>query len=338
MMPYDDLIQKHIDGLLTPDEADSLSRLVADDSNVRRSMIEALDLHACLAVEESIWTEATVAASSSPAPILTVSIATGLAGWRSMLSLTTLRTLVLGAVMGIAGTGVAWALTSDTVFSTAPTTIATLLERAFQDQPLGRIPEGIPGQSGLWSGDPAEVVERGNRRQIRLIRAGANPGQPDGQAISCDIYRVIDLTPYASLTENGDVILELKATYGVDSRDTDPPLGAACYVNVFSRPPTTLWSQWPLGVENSVSIGSKFVPLEPSAAKQGSSVQSTVVKVRCLLPPDASHAVVQLGVGRANADYQGEIVLGRHWIEDVSIRLTWASGHITELSLAERGL
>ena len=157
---WDDLIQKHLDGLTTAEEAEALSAQIVDDADVRSRYLKAAQLHGALA-DETLSIDLEVEPSESSVP-QEKSRSIQAFAWPQQIA----AALVAGAFVGLTGIGVVWAMNS-------PRSEASFIPVAngdFQSM-SGSIESGFPNRFGYWSGNPAEIVEESNgNRTLRFLK------------------------------------------------------------------------------------------------------------------------------------------------------------------------
>ena len=132
--------------------------------------------------------------------------------------------LVAGAMVGLLGVGVVWAVKS-------PQSQAITIRVADGDFETlsGPIELGFPSHFGTWGGNPAEVIEEvdGNRR-LRLLKTGNVNGESNDFASNCSMFQLVDLSSLRQQWETTDpetqVTLNLSARFHRESAPTDAEL------------------------------------------------------------------------------------------------------------------
>lgn len=197
-----------------------------------------------------------------------------------------------GIAIGLFCATVAWAVASSRVIATAERLFA-LVDGGFETR-SGPVPSGFPAALGVWSGDEAEIVTgdtREGRRMLRFISPSSDASDPQGRAISCDVFQLVDLRPLRpGLNAEGDSVLELSADF-LDARrpNTNPSVTFLCQLFLFKGDPEALHKTWPRNNADTVSSGSADVTTlggGPAAWKK--------VTAKCFVPADADFAVVQI--------------------------------------------
>ncbi len=219
-------------------------------------------------------------------PFSEVKRRTGWFQWRP------LTAAAAGIAIGLFCATVAWAVAAPRVVATAARLFA-LVDGSFEKQ-SGAVPSGFPATLGVWSGDEAEFVTgdaREGRRMLRFVSPSSDGSDPQGRAISCDVFQLVDLRPLRpGLSAEGDAVLELSADF-LDARrsNTNPSVTFMCQLFLFKGDSEVLHKTWPLNNADTVSSGSADVTTlggGPAAWKK--------VTAKCLVPVDADFAVIQI--------------------------------------------
>ncbi len=201
-----------------------------------------------------------------------------------------------GIAIGLFCATVAWAVASPRAVATMKRVFA--LEDGSFEKLSGAVPSGFPKQTGVWSGDESVIVTSGavppkdGARMLRFVSPGADANDPNGHAISCDVFQLVDLR---ALRErgSGDAVLELSAEM-LDARpfNTKPSVTFFCQLFLFAGDPAKAHETWPSNIGEALGSGSAQLttlgsgPSGPTAWKN--------LTARCLLPAQADYAVVQI--------------------------------------------
>ena len=145
--------------------------------------------------------------------------------------------LVAGAIVGLLGVGVVWAVNS-------PKSQARALHVANGDFETfsGPVEIGFPSHFGHWGGNPAEVIEEADgNRMLRLLKTGNVNGDPDDFASNCSVFQLVDLSSLRQQWETTDpetqVTLNLSARFRREAAPTDadlPKLAGSCRIYLFN--------------------------------------------------------------------------------------------------------
>jgi hypothetical protein len=198
--------------------------------------------------------------------------------------------LILGILVGLVGSGVVLAMTKVHLVVTTEE-LATLRDGDFESQP-GVLPVGFPRRSGVWGGDAAEVVNSGaaqGRHRVQFVQAEADTATPQGRAIACDLFQLVDLRDLPRRPRSRESsLLELSARF-LDARaeNTNPSVTFFCQIYLFRGDLTTMHETWPSRISEAVSSGSAEVTTLGDSGWR-------LVTARCLSADDADFAVVHI--------------------------------------------
>ena len=143
---WQDLIQKHLDGLTSEEEAAALSDQIVSNEAMRRDYLKAARLHGSLGDE-------TLELGEEPIPFPQVEPKKNTRihslAWPRQLA----AAIIAGIFVGLTGLGVVWAVNSPRIEAR----FVPVADSSFESM-SGAVPIGFPTQFGRWSGDPAEVI------------------------------------------------------------------------------------------------------------------------------------------------------------------------------------
>ena len=236
--------------------------------------------------------------------------ATRLLAWPQQIA----AALVAGAVVGLLGVGVVWAVNS-------PQSQARAIHVANGDFETfsGLVEIGIPSHFGTWGGNPAEVIEEidGNR-MLRLLKTGNVNGDPDDFASNCSMFQLVDLSSLRQQWETTDpetqITLNLSARFRREEAPTDAELSklaGSCRIYLFNMKPEAIGQGWPRVVnEDGVGYGKKVVRLAPGE-------ESATITASCLLESEATVALIV--VSASTSSRAAPIELGGYFVDDVQL-------------------
>lgn len=266
-----ELAMRHQDGALSAAETSAFETAMRADPAKRRLFTE-LQMRS-MALHERFRQEAFRA---EPAPRKH-------ATW----STRPLTAMAAGLVIGLFSASIMWALsapkaTTERLFS--------LQNGGFEERRLER---GFPRQTGLWSGDEAEIVAGGSeeRQMLRFVNPGSDAADPSGRAISCDVFQMVDVRPLRSgLAADADAVLELSADFLDDLPDkNNSSVIFTAQLFLFSGDPAEAHAHWPHMIKEALASGAALVTTR--GADHGRWRHATT---RSLLPAEATYAVIQL--------------------------------------------
>lgn len=237
-----------------------------------------------------------------------------------------------GVAVGLFAASMVWAITGPAEMVATASRLFALAEGSFEGM-AGRVTRGFPVESGMWSGDRAEIVEAGGAsdggRMLRFVQAEREPALPSIGAASCDVYQIVDLLSLRADLERGEATLELSARF-LDARDgAGDAVKFICRLYVFSGSPDSLQAEWPFTQKEALASGSGQV--DSPGANPGVWRE---VSTRVLLPPQAEFAVVHLVAHRPGNPAGTEAAFGEQFADDV--RLTLKTQPTLPVRLAQR--
>ncbi len=296
------LIQKHLDGQTSDEEASALSTAIETDAEVRLEYLKAARIHGALS--EEVFSPALEPVPAPKARIPVIARLQPLAA-----------SLVAGAFVGLLGVGVVWAMQSPK----SEATTVSVSNGDFENY-LGSVPRGLPQQFGKWSGDPSEVIEQANGdRVLRFIETDNVAGTPGGGATACNVFQLIDLTSIQqqNADEQSDLSLTLTAAFYRIAAENDadlPKASASCSIHLYQADPKFIKENWPMVISDALAIGKKSVRLKPGDDPK-------TISASCLLGSEANIALISLDV-HSRIPSKTPIAVGGHYVDDVQLTLT----------------
>ena len=189
--------------------------------------------------------------------------------------------MAAGLVIGLFSASIVWALSSPKATTER---LFTLINGGFEEN---QIASGFPKQTGVWSGDEAAIADG----RLRFVATGSDSNDPNAQAVSCDVFQLVDLRPLRhALSKEGDSVLELSANF-LDARpyNSKPSVTFFCQLYLFHGDPAALHKSWPQSIADTLSSGSAQV------TTLGADTKGTrTLTAKCLVPADADFAVIQI--------------------------------------------
>lgn len=309
---WDNLIQKHLDGLTSEAEATKLSELIVNDGEIRSLYIKAAQLHGALADEVLALDLETPLSIINEEPHKEPVIR------RFLLPQPIAVALIAGALVGLIGVGIVRAFSAPILEAK----MIPVFSGDFDDSAT-RISSGFPTTFNGWSGEPAEVIEGADgNRALRFLETANVKGDPNGLASSCNVFQLIDLTSLQQQwsTENSEarVTLEFSARFRRAAAETDaalkkPDPRASCTIHLYKGDPSSIGKRWPLVIRDALSTGTKQIKLEPG--------ESETISASCILDPEADFALISVNVNTMR-ETQTPIKLGGFYVDDVQLIAT----------------
>jgi hypothetical protein len=269
------LAMRYQDGVLTPDEVAALEAAMRDDP-AKRQLFADTQLNA-MALHDRFRREAFQRDTDTP---LDGSMRT-----RRSVGFTWITrpfaALAAGLAIGLFSASILWAAASPRATAER---LLSLINGTFDEARLGH---GFPCQIGFWSGDESAITEG----RLRFIKPEGDSGDPDGKAIACDVFQLVDLRSLRhSHASSGDAVLELSARFA-DERphNTNPSVTFFCQLYLFQGDPTQIYQSWPRSLSDALASGSAQVTTLGTDANGPRSLTA-----KCLLPAEADFAVIQI--------------------------------------------
>lgn len=268
---------RYQDGALSPAEIETFERALMEDPDRRRQFAES-QLRS-MALHDHFRQEAfRVPEQSSP---------TTPRPWKPRPALAA----AAGLVIGLFGASVVWAISTPDWIATA-SRVAGLADGSFEHGTIGPIGTGFPETTGRWSGDEAALVDLDGRRVLQFVSPGADEAVKGGRAISCDVFQLVDLRSLRPAADGeGEAMLELSASFR-DGRavGTKPSVTFMAQIFLFPGDPASLHRAWPNNLGEALASGAAFVHTTGEAKPEWHRLGA-----KCLVPPGADFAVIQLG-------------------------------------------
>ena len=222
--------------------------------------------------------------------------------------------LVAGAMVGLLGAGVVWAVNS-------PKSQAREIHVANGDFEAlsGPIETGFPSRFGQWGGNPAEVIEEADgNRVLRLLKTRNVNGGPNDFASNCSVFQLVDLSSLRQQWEKTDpdtqVTLNLSARFRREAVPTDPELpklAGSCRIYLFKAEPEAIGEGWPRVInEDGVGYGKKVIKL-------ASGDKPATITASCLLESDATIALIVVAANTGT--HAAPIELGGYFVDEVRL-------------------
>jgi hypothetical protein len=318
-----DLIQRHIVGLTTEEEAAHLQDLLKRDDAVAHLYLRYMNLDVALeahAGSQAAVTEMLVSPPQSESKC-----------WTAWLSWRPIAAAAAGLVFGMFCTSVVFAYTQPK----APVVATKVLPLADAEFESGsQVPaRGIPARAGAWSGDFSRVVMAENgikpkhgQHMLRILRADHELASKNARSYVGSVAQVIDLRPLRAELSVGEQLVEVSAQFNAIPMPKgglfDFNVKAAAFRGDIADAPR-LWEDQ----KASVSRSDRTVVADSDAATWQS------VSMPLVVPMDADFLVIEAAVvfkgpqaAQSVAEFPG------HYVDQVEVRLTgsanaWAVAH-----------
>ena len=301
------LIQKHLDGQTSEEEAAALSEQIVTNEAVRCDYLKAAHLHGALGDETLGLGEEVIpfpqAESKEKRSLPSIA-------WPRQLA----AAIVAGAFIGLTGFGVAWAMNSPR----SEASFVPIANGNFQSQ-SGPVEAGFPSWFGYWSGNPAEIVpEPDGNQSLRFLATGNVMGNPDGGASNCSVFQFVDLTSLQGQWDadrsESQLRLELSARFRREAAPTDaelPKLEASLRIFLLRGELESIENRWPELVRWADALGKQSIQLVPGE-------EATTLSASCLLHPEATIALIAVAANTRSGT-STPIDLGGLFVDDVQL-------------------
>jgi hypothetical protein len=283
-MQFRDRLVRFQDGGLTADEHALFEADLAADAGRRRKFIDHM-VESQL-VHDRLRREAYGQATPPATPV-----------WRSML-VSRAAAVVAGILLGTSCASIVLAYAVPIRRSTS----VTILREGFEDGRPVRA-AGMPSETGIWSGDYAEVVAeqdgvkpaRGSR-MLRFLR-GDYEGRHIPESHSSDVFQLVDVRHLRTELHDGTAIAQLGALFNAAASAPDDPF--FCTLTIFALDADLLHRGKPLAdanvSRNSLAHSeSSLVRLDRDPA----TWQRATNELR--IPPNTDYLLIRTGFSNAS--------------------------------------
>jgi hypothetical protein len=301
------LVAGCLDGTATPADEALLAERMRTDAAARDLYLQLADLHACLAVDETLWIEPPLAEPPSRRR------AAGLGRLAAAAA--------LGLAVGLCGAG----FVSAYVVPLAWRPVA-ILHESFEDGPPP-LRTGMPHVADLWSGDDSAVVtaEQGVRplhgaKMLRMQRADYD-GKESRPGSSADMQRIIDLRGHDGAIAAGRAKLRVAVPFNATFPDGE---AYTCRVTVYALDTDSAaaadFSDMSAIAKSALAMAGKG---SPSLDRDTCSWQTVETELR--LPPGTSFALVVTSIVHQKPITRRPTFDG-HFIDGIRVNLEMDAG------------
>jgi hypothetical protein len=299
------LIHACLDGCATLEQSARLNARLRTDAAARDLYLQMADMHSCLAVDETLWSEPT--ASESPSENAHLASPRRLA-WRPMAA------AAAGILFGMFCTSVVFAYVAPALGK------GKVVFRESFETGVAKTMPGLPLESGVWAGDEASVVSsapevkpRSGGKMLRLLSATyLEKNAPRSQW--GDVYRVVDVRGVAGA---GRAVMRISASFaqGVVSGSEQFSCSVEAFVldqdlTALPSPLTHPWLQ-----QNNSASGSRTLALTSAREWKDVFVEVPVTS-------ETRFVLLHLAVMQnAPAVQAGVVQFPAHYMDDVSVEV-----------------
>lgn len=301
---FDALIDRHLDGLTTPEEAEQLSRRLEESPAARADYLRLAGVHAALATAD-------LTAAPVPRPAAGGS-AVRSSRWRFGLS-----GLAAGILVGAVSTSLVGAHAQKTAPPAEPPVEPLPLANGGFERGPDPETDGVPVRAGVWGGDFTRVVpaEQGvspfrGEKMLRFLRADNALSPPGGGQRTAEVWQTVDLRPVRGRLDP-DAVVEASARFAV-AADTGPAPKVGLLLAAFAGEPSTARASWPARRARTLAEASKDEPL----ALGGGAWQRVVVQLAP--PPDADFLLLH---ARVLVPPPAPVRFPGHYLDEVTLHV-----------------
>jgi len=301
---WHDLIQRHMAGLTTDDEAAALQELLKQDDNAARLYLRYTNLDLAL--------ESKASSMDATRELLTRPIISRSPRWLSCRPLTA---AVAGIVFGMFCTSVVFGYVGPRVVER----VKTVFSEGFESG-LTKTEPGLPREVGRWGGDEVEVVAsapgvkaHGGAKMLRFLSA-TYPGENSPRSQWGDVNRLVDVRDLAG---EGRALARLSASFAQSSATAEESF--ACRVGAFaldqdlSRLPSPLELAWLQ--QNNSATGSRRAVLTGTGRWQEVSVEVPITS-------ETRYVMLHLAMVQEHPPLKsGAVQFKAHFMDDVKLEI-----------------
>jgi hypothetical protein len=317
---WNDLIQRHIAGLTTDDEAQRLSDALKTEDELADLYIRHIALEVAL--------EACAASAEGTRELLTSPEMAESSRSKSWFAWRPLMAAAAGIVFGMLCTSMvfAYALPSASVVSTK---VLSLANACFESG--SQVPAlGVPAAAGEWRGDYSRVVTAENgitpkkgQQMLRFLRSDNELSSKNESSYVGDVVQVIDMRSLRAEMSGAEQMVELSAWFNSISTPGvryEFAVKAATFRGDISDAPR-LW----LDRDASASSSNHFVVADSDLGTWQR------VAVPLMVPPDADFIVINCAVVFKGSQLQGATEFPGHYLDHVEMRLNRSPGALADI-------
>lgn len=298
---WNDLIQRHIAGHSTDEEARHLAAALKTDDALADLYVRHVELELSL--------EARAASTDATRELLTTPTLTRATRWLSWRPLTA---AAAGLMIGLFSASIVWSMsvTRNEGIMQSVKLVADPFETGF-----ATLEQGLPLVPGVWGGDTAELTGH----SLRFLRPGSALEDRTSSAIACDLYQIVDLRSLRDrVGTKGDAILELTASFRDARAVGSEKMAFACHIYLLEGSIESIHDRWPPKAGDTLGVGANYLF---SQGGDGEAAPWRSVTARCVSTPLADYAVIKISVAHLKPAGRNTPALEGLFADDVSLVL-----------------
>lgn len=190
------------------------------------------------------------------------------------------------------------------------------------EEALAPLPDGIPLQFGVWSGDYSEIVGKqqgitpheGNR-MFRFLRSDSRDGFPS-RANHGNIYQFIDITPWREAIASGTAVVDWSAWFNCTREPSSTPSQFEASMWAFAGDASFVRKNWRDNLHQELGYSTWRVLADDDPRTWQRVTGSLIV------PPETQFLVVELKAIAGNeTPVDGVVTFAGHYADDVQMVL-----------------
>jgi hypothetical protein len=307
---WHDLIQRYIAGLTTEDESEHLQESLKRDDSLARLYLRYMNLDVTL--------EAHANSSIAIKEMLVSSNRVEAKHLHFWLAWSPLAAAAAGIVFGMICTSVVFA-------HTAPRTVNHLLDLANTgfEEAITPLPDGIPKQYGVWSGDYSSIVgeEMGvipheGRHMLKFLRSDSAEERLTGNASNGNLYQIVDLRTWRNEIASGTSIVDWSAWFNAVPTDAEAKLKFVARVWAYGGEPSLVRKGWEEKMHLELAYSSRNIAADTDVKSWQRIAGSMIV------PQDTNFLVIELKAVAGEVPAKNKIVtFAGDYVDDVNLIL-----------------
>ena len=305
-----DLIQRHMAGLLTDDEAAVLQTRLKADTDLRRLYLHYMNLD--VALEAQADSRDRVMGLVRAAPMTENKPVPRWSSWRPPM------TAAAGLIIGLFSASVVFAFVAQrgAIEQRWPLTLA---DGGFESLDLMPQPDFVPVREDVWSGDFTSLSEgeRGvspceGRRMLKFLRADNRKSPPEATRGASEVWQVVNVAKLRTALGRDLQALELSARFNQADAVAGGPTAFGVSVLAFTGAPEEAPAVWRNRHELALAEGGQKEPAD------GDARSWQTVAAQITVPKEATHLLLYLRAMRKSPGPRS-VEFGRHFADDVRL-------------------
>lgn len=196
---------------------------------------------------------------------------------------------------------------------------------------VGDVPNYIPTGYGYWAQDVSAIVGATDSitptegtHMLKFINTGTNG---PGPGVDCDLYQLIDMSPYATVIHSGQAVVAGSAFFNRVSRDAETDTRFGFDIRAYAGSPSTFEGQ----IENHHELAMTL----PSIITDGNVATWEYLADDLLLPTNTDFLAIRLWAEEnvCNDSNNVEVEFDGHYADAVTLTITPEPASLLLLSM-----